>query len=64
MCTAITYKSNDFYFGRTLDHDFSYDETVTITPRNYPFSFTESKTLNTHYAIIGMAYVKESYPLY
>ena len=24
MCTAATYKSKDFYFGRTLDYEFSY----------------------------------------
>ena len=26
MCTAVTYKTKDFYFGRTLDYDFSYVE--------------------------------------
>ena len=24
MCTAATYKTKDFYFGRTLDYEFSY----------------------------------------
>lgn len=37
MCTAITYKTKDFYFGRTLDNDLSYGEEVVITPRNFPF---------------------------
>lgn len=37
MCTAITYTTKDNYFGRNLDLDFSYNETVTICPRNYPF---------------------------
>ena len=23
MCTAATYRTKDFYFGRTLDYDFS-----------------------------------------
>ncbi len=64
MCTAVTYKTNDFYFGRTLDNDFSYFEEVTITPRNYPFEFKNGSSLNTHYAIIGMAYIKDNYPLY
>ena len=36
MCTAATYCSGDFYFGRNLDYEFSYGEHVTITPRNYP----------------------------
>lgn len=64
MCTAVTYKTNDFYFGRTLDYEYSYMEEVTITPRNYPFKFKEKETINNHYAIIGMAYVAEEYPLY
>ena len=64
MCTAATYKTKDFYFGRTLDYEHSYVDEVTITPRNYPFYFREERTMHTHYAIIGMAYVAEDYPLY
>lgn len=33
MCTAVTYKTKDFYFGRTLDYEYSYKEEITITPR-------------------------------
>lgn len=64
MCTAVTYKTNDFYFGRTLDYEFSYGEEITITPRNYLFNFREMGNLKSHYAIIGMAHVAEDYPLY
>ena len=32
MCTAITYHTKDFYFGKTLDYDHSYSEEVTIPP--------------------------------
>lgn len=64
MCTAVTYKTKDFYFGRTLDYEFSYGDDVTITPRNYPFHFIEEGYIDTHYAIIGMAHVIENYPLY
>ena len=64
MCTAVTYKTKDFYFGRTLDYEFSYGDDVTITPRNYPFHFIEEGNIDTHYAIIGMAHVTENYPLY
>lgn len=64
MCTAVTYKTKDFYFGRTLDYDFSYEEQVTITPRNYPLVFHHTETLYNHYAIIGMAYIADNYPLY
>ncbi len=64
MCTAATYKTKDFYFGRTLDYEFSYNEEITITPRKYPFQFKNQETIINHYAIIGMAYVADNYPLY
>lgn len=64
MCTAVTYKTKDFYFGRTLDYEFSYGDEITITPRNYVFNFRNKEAIHTHYAIIGMAYIAENYPLY
>ena len=64
MCTAVTYKTKDFYFGRTLDYEFSYGEEITVTPRNYIFDFRHIGQLKSHYAIIGMAFVSEGYPLY
>lgn len=64
MCTAATYKTKDGYFGRTLDYEFSYGNEITITPRNYQFNFRNTESMNTHYAIIGMAYVAGNYPLY
>ena len=64
MCTAATYKTKDFYFGRKLDYEFSYGDEITITPRNYEFKFKETEQIKNHYAIIGMAYVAENYPLY
>ena len=64
MCTAITYQTKDFYFGRTLDYDQSYSEEVTVTPRRFPLPFREKGTLGSHYAIVGMAHVIDDYPLY
>ena len=64
MCTAATYRTKDFYFGRTLDYEFSYGDEVTVTPRNYAFTFRHMGTVTSHYAIIGMAYVVADYPLY
>ena len=64
MCTAITYQTKDHYFGRNLDLEYSYQETVTITPRNYPLLFRKEQTLHHHYAMIGMALVEDGYPLY
>lgn len=64
MCTAATYRTRDFYFGRTLDYDFSYGEKVLVTPRNYPLHFRDKGSLEKHYAMIGMACSAEDYPLY
>jgi choloylglycine hydrolase len=64
MCTAITYSTQDHYFGRNLDLEFSYHEEVTITPRNFPFAFRCKNTIGQHYALIGMAFVVDNYPLY
>lgn len=60
MCTAASYRTKDLYFGRNLDYEFSYGDEVTITPRNYPFTFRRAGEMRTHYAMIGMAYVAES----
>lgn len=64
MCTAVTYKTKAFYFGRTLDLEFSYHEEVTVTPRNFPLHFRALNSMETHYAMIGMAHVAAGYPLY
>ncbi len=64
MCTAVTYKTKEHYFGRNLDLEYSYNETVTITPRNYVFYFRKMGKIENHYAMIGMAYVSGGYPLY
>lgn len=64
MCTAIAYKTNDAYFGRTLDLEYHYNESVTVTPRKFPFRFRHGGELREHYAIIGIAEVAEGYPLY
>lgn len=64
MCTAVSYKTRQHYFGRNLDLERGYGERVVITPRRYPFPFRQSATCDRHYAMIGMAAVVEDYPLY
>ncbi len=61
MCTAILYRH---YFGRNFDLEYSYHETITITPRNYPLQFRQKPAIKEHYALIGTAFVQENYPLY
>ena len=64
MCTAVTYQTRDHYFGRNLDLEYSYRENVTVTPRHFPFSFRMAATTDIHFAMIGMATVIDTYPLY
>ena len=58
MCTAITYRNGDFYFGRSLDYEKSYGESIAIMPRRF------GKTSGEHYAMIGTAHIADDYPLY
>lgn len=64
MCTAISLSNQSHYFGRNLDLEYAYKETVVITPKNFPLTFRHQKELSIHYALIGMAYIYDNYPLY
>ncbi len=64
MCTAVSFYKNDHYFGRTLDYERSFGESVVITPRNFTFDFRFSGTMRKHFSMIGMAHVAKNYPLY
>ena len=64
MCTAISITNGDHYFGRTLDLEYSLNESIVITPRHFPFNFRHKNTVKDHYAIIGTAIVCDEYPLY
>lgn len=63
MCTAITYKNDNFYFGRTLDIDVPYGERTIVMPRNFNLKFREINGGNK-YAIMGTAIVINGYPLF
>lgn len=64
MCTAVSIHTDQHYFGRNLDLEYGYNETVTITPHNYPFNFLHTASSPIHHAMIGMATVADGYPLY
>ena len=61
MCTAIC---DGALFGRTLDLERSFSESVVITPRNFAFSFLYEGECPRHYAMIGTAHVAGGVPLY
>ena len=64
MCTASNYITDNHYFGRNFDYEISYNERVTVTPRNYELKFRKIDDIKTHYAMIGMAAGIDEYPLY
>ena len=61
MCTALSFCH---FFGRNFDLDQSYGEEVCVTPRHFPFLFRKANPAYSHYAMIGMATVREGIPLY
>lgn len=64
MCTSIFMKGNVPLFGRNMDLYYELDFSVVTTPRNYPLYFRMAGKLMRHHAMIGMAVVKDDYPLY
>ena len=65
MCTAMIYGSKKHhYFGRNLDLEHTYGESVVITPRRFSFSLRSGGEMREHYAMIGAATVVGGYPLY
>ena len=64
MCTAITFSTKYYYFGRNLDYEHGYQEAVTITPRNFNLPFRCLRSMPHHYGMIGMATISNDFPLY
>lgn len=64
MCTAVSFKTKDHYFGRNLDYEFSYGEHITICPGQFPFEYKTMPKEEYHYAIIGMAHIADGVPLF
>ena len=64
MCTAINDNRYGHLFGRTLDLEYSYNERVVISPRNFKFNFINEKASESGTAIIGMAHIEDGMPLY
>ena len=64
MCTCIDFKTKDHYFGRNLDLEYRFGEKVVITPQNYRLTLKNGSAFCTKYAMIGMASVRDCYPLY
>ena len=67
MCTALTLKTKDGYslFGRNMDLSYSFNQAVTLVPRNYEYRDRVTGNMKKNkYAIIGMASVIDEYPAF
>lgn len=67
MCTALTLKTKDGYnlFGRNMDLSYSFNQAVTLLPRNYEYRDRVTGNMKkTKYAILGMASVIGDYPAF
>ncbi len=64
MCTAISCRWQDHYFGRNLDIEVSYREQVVITPRGRHYALRSGTQFRTQTALIGMASVVGDTALY
>ena len=64
MCTALSYRQNGHYFGRTLDIERTYGEQVAVLPRRQTYSLKSGGAFTTRYALIGMAAMMGGQPMY
>lgn len=64
MCTAISFKTKTHYFGRNLDMEFSYEESVIVMPRAFPFTYRNAPLPQKSYALIGAGIVRDGVPLF
>lgn len=63
MCTAISLEKNGI-FGRTLDLEMSYGESVVMLPRRHEYRFLYEENEKAHPAILGTALVSGGVPLF
>ena len=64
MCTAVFIKNKSALFGRNLDLDYHYSESVVMVPRKFSLEFKNLSAEKEHFAIIGAAFLKNGYPLF
>ncbi len=66
MCTALTLvtKDGEHLFGRNMDIEYEFGQSVGIIPRNYEYINMSTKaTEKVKYAIIGMITMIENHPM-
>ncbi|MBU5487971.1 choloylglycine hydrolase [Clostridium sp. MSJ-8] len=67
MCTALTLRTIDGYnlFGRNMDLAYSFNQAVTLVPRNYEYRDRVTNNYKrTRYGVLGMASIIDDYPAF
>lgn len=63
MCTAVTYASSSRYFGRNLDIDTQFEESLVCMPREYRIT-VGGDGVSLPLAVFGVATVADGMPLF
>lgn len=64
MCTCFKIKGNDLLIGRNMDIEYTFGEKVVIVPREYNWTWRETKNLSNSFAMMGIATIFNDYPLF
>ncbi|GGH30259.1 choloylglycine hydrolase [Paenibacillus segetis] len=66
MCTALTLTSKDgfHFFGRNMDIDYNFNQSVIFVPRNLDWeNVVNGESNKTKYALLGMGTLMNNHPL-
>lgn len=67
MCTGLVLqaKNGDHLFGRNMDIEFSFNQSIIFLPRNYEGVNSETgRKVNPKYAVLGMGTIFNNYPTF
>lgn len=67
MCTALTLTTKDGYhlFGRNMDLEYTFGQSVALVPRNYAYkNHATGEMEKSKYATIGMATIMDNHPMF
>lgn len=67
MCTGLTLETKEglHLFGRNMDIEYSFNQSIIFIPRNFKCINTETnKELTTKYAVLGMGTIFNEYPTF
>ena len=64
MCTAICSSGKYAFFGRTLDLEYSYGESIILIPRHFCLNFRYTGAVKDHFSIVGIGIFENETPLF